>query len=305
MPSVNDTTSGPACGDASAPTFERRLLGSIAAALMIALLIGLALVWWGVNSLPKAERFGPGPEAYDAPSIFLLLTAGLAVVFIVVGRIARRGRPARMGWLGILSVVSLGAVITVVASLAAGLLWPPWTPQARWEPSIIRDRTAFVKARSHAYDGLMNVGNSGEYVVRWSWNVDEYGLHPDDPELHAQGIRWLLAWEEYGLPMRCFRSRYHFGQPRPSIAEVTDRFPMIMRELRIVPAPFLLNVAVWSLAIFIAWRGPSWARWLRRAGSGKCMGCGHQLTLDQTVCPECGRLVRPVDRLFVRRTEIG
>jgi hypothetical protein len=232
--------------------------------------------------------------------MFLMLTCGLAATLIVVSRVARRGRPARFGWPGILSIVSLGAVMTVVVSLAAGLLWPPWNATARWEPSPVRDRTAFVKARSHAYDGLMNVGNTGDYVARWSWHVDEYGLQPDDPDVRAQGIRWIFAWEEYGLPLRCFRSRYHFGQPRPRLGDVSDRFPMIMRELRIVPASFLLNLAMWSMAIAIVVRGPGWARWVRRAASGQCMGCGHQLTLDQAVCPECGRVVRPVDRLFVR-----
>lgn len=268
--------------------------------LLLAVCLVPPAAWFAVALAAVEPAAGPSPNPSSAALTYLSCIVAVAVLWLIVARIIRR-RSVR-GVVSICALVSAGAAITALVSLLFGLGSLParsrqWT---YWEPTVVADQNAFVRARAHAYGSPINHSDRGDYVVRRSWRLDEYGVRPHNEALRARGVTWVLPWEEYGIPLRCFRSRYHFGWPRPDRTQILEWLPRILRDMAIEPIPFAINTTIYSMLLFVLVRGPRAVLWLRRALAGCCVHCGYRLTLNQVVCPECGQPVAPIDRLLLR-----
>lgn len=250
-------------------------------------------------------ELGPNDNPMSGPLRFWLFIGIVSAVFVFIGWIIRRRWLSVASIVGTCAIVSMGGLLTLVLSLLIAFTSLPTRSEGvQWNPSIVVDLTAFAKARSHAY-GMVAVNHTGtgDYVVRRSWRLDEYGVRPDEAtqrQRRRARYMWMLPWEEYGIPFRCFRSRYHFGWPRPNSKTLNELLPRILLHLAIEPIPFMLNTVVYGVFVLLVVIGPRWFRWLARACYGQCIKCGHQLLLDQSICPECGHLIAPIDRLFTR-----
>lgn len=280
-------------------TLGRCHLLAVASLLLTA---GALLVWFLVA---RHATVGAGPpirDPLDGPSVFVLCTCVVATTYIVLVSILWRRHPSAANILSACAIVGASGLITIALSLLVAFATPPLAPAGtiRWEPSLVADRTAFAKARALAYGCTINHFGTGDYVVRKSWRLDEYGVRPDTETAQSAGAHWLLPWEEYGIPFRCLSSRYHFGWPRPNRTTLSEWFPIVLRNLGIAPLPFMYNTALFSSFALLAINGCRLVNWWRRASAGECVGCGHQLLLDQVVCPDCGRPVAPIDRCMVR-----
>lgn len=267
--------------------------------LSLLLVAGLPLTWFLTAFFISENWVGPPPHLISGPLKYFLSIGFVAATWIGIAFLFRRRSTA--GALGVCAMVSAGGFITFVLAFLIAFDWLPTNSgfATQWEPNIVTDETAFAKARAHAYGRSISSGNPGECVERHSWRLDEYGVRPHDNTLRAHGV-WMLPWEEYGLPLRCFRSRYHFGWPRPDAKTFMEWFPRILVHLAIQPVPFMLNTAMYAACILVLVKGPRVLRWLRRAAAGRCVACGYSLTLKQDFCPECGRRIQPIDRLLVR-----
>jgi hypothetical protein len=172
------------------------------------------------------------------------------------------------------SVVGLGALLTV-----------PTAPAMTFEPTPVINRTKAAELYHRESFGATRSLDS-EFVMRRSVQMDEYGIQSTNRS--SSGWRPWQLWEEYGLPMRCFRSTFIIETPRPPRREV---FGLIFSEtiprLELLPIPFFLNVLIYAGVIFAVPRVPCWIISRHRRQEGRCIKCGYILK-NLARCPECG-----------------
>ncbi|NQY92322.1 MAG: hypothetical protein HRT46_11800 [Deltaproteobacteria bacterium] len=265
---------------------------------ILALTAGVFLCWYAFNHGEAGPTLAP-VDALRAPLAFLMGIGIVAALVVTVHLIVFR-TIAIMNAITYLAIACGGGLITITVALVLGL-WPGSGARAiSWEPTPVTNRTAFAKARAHAFGGAINHSGDGEYVMRRSWRLDEYGVKPSTGPARQAGV-WRLPWEEYGFPLRCVRSQYHFGWPRPNLARLTEWAPRILSNIAVDRVAFTVNTLIYAALIVLFSRGPRWITWLRRAGTGQCVQCGHRLHPQQDLCCECGHLVTPIERLVPAR----
>lgn len=250
-------------------------------------------VWILVASRADVHKVGRNVDIFAGPLRYFVCILIVAALWILVAWVIQRRD--RAYYVASIAIVSAGGLLTLLVSLGAAfdfvsisrIPFAPAGSAVRWQPQPVPDEGAFLRARAHAYADPISSGHPGEYVYRRSWRVDEYGERPHDPAALAIGLRWALPWEEYGLPLRCFRSPLHFDWPRPGPRELREWFPSIMARLALMPVPFMINVAAWSGLILVLLRAPGIVVRRHRKQEGRCVQCGYILKGLQR-CPECG-----------------
>jgi hypothetical protein len=239
------------------------LWGALAALLTFA----PAVAWyvasvWSPNLAHSALDLAANPAWYVA--CIGLASASLAIVALAI----RRRTGAEM--MSLCAIVALGAALNT--AIAFGVAFRP-SPQAYWEPTPVHDMTRFTRL-FYAMHRVNSMGHSRAFA-RKSWRLDEYGVRPSSV---STAQTFVVLWEEYGLPFRCYRSP--LGMNPEHGAEV-------LRRLEIVPLPFIANTLLYAMLILAAPRIPRWVVARYRRQEGRCVQCGYLLK-GLSRCPECG-----------------
>ena len=245
-----------------------------------------------VLSAPFAETTRGMRSVMAQSAIWFGIIAAVMILLVVVGRWLEVRSSRAMA--GVAASFALAQLVAIALVLPPWLLVKPPTAGTIGHPlTVVPDQTAFGKTffELHASGYPSNLRGARRSHVLF----DEYSvMRPDETEFSA---RHFLGWEEFGYPIRWLRVPIEWESPRLAIRH---RPASVLGSIELLPVRFVLNLAIWFVPVLALARGPAFARWMRRASSGSCIGCGHSMLMSQDMCPECGRRVRPMDRLFVR-----
>lgn len=260
----------------------------------ILVILALPALVWMVIAWNTPEQFvGPRSDPMAAPLRYLLYVGLVTAVWLIFAFLLPRH--SRLSVTGTCALVSAGGLLTLVGALAIAFVpFPQFLPGRStvtyWEPTPVLDRESFKQAAAHVYRRpaaflFKDHATEAAYVMRHQWNFDEYGVMRDR---QAVSRSWRWAWEEYGFPFRCFRSRYHFDEwSRVRQDEAVELMPAILLYLAIMPVPFMANTALYAFAIVLLIKVPGSIRRWQYWSQGKCLQCVYLVgTLSR--CPECG-----------------
>lgn len=240
-------------------------------------------VTWAVGNAVNGWASRNVHSAWAEPVVFLGTVAGASALLVAIAVVLRRRSIAAIAWLVALTGASGVFALLIAVSSPLAMTTRGTT---LYEPTPVTDRTAFAKTYRDLRGGFPG---GGDYVVRHSWALDEYGIIP--PEGHATGLRWVGYWEEYGLPFRCARSPLHFGLPRPDRSRYISLLPEMFTRIRLRPLGLGANTLLLALFLVTIVSLPRWVLARHRSQADCCPECGY-FVRDLRRCPECGADVR-------------
>lgn len=248
--------------------------------LAILLAFGPPMMWFVAN-LRGPDNYRRNADQVTGP-LGYLACVGIAIAVVVVVALALRKRSAtELGKLMI--VVGSGALATTILAFAA-LLTLPTSPARDFGPTPVIDMTRFSRMYYELY-GATGAADS-EYVMRRSWQLDEYGIQSREKNL--PGWRPWQVWQEFGVPVRCFWSPFGVDSPRPQLRVFLGLLcSEIIPRLRLLPIPFFVNTLFYAGLILTLPKIPSWIIARHRRHEGRCVNCGYLLK-GLPRCPECG-----------------
>lgn len=249
-----------------------------------AVLTAPPMVWVVVN-FRGPMLFTPGFDEWTGPLRYLgSVLAVFAVVLLAAVAIRRRSvREAA----GIAIYVGSGAFLAIVVAFGGLLLADP-SPTRFLEPTTAIDRNRFHQIYQEVLGSTMPMTH--EFLMRRTWQVDEYGFAPKERDL-PNWLPWQL-WDEFGLPMRCFGVPYGLGADdwpvRPTPRQILAALlPEFLPRLRIFVVPFTVNTLFFAGLLYAVPRVPGWILARHRRQEDRCVKCGYILK-NQPRCPECG-----------------
>lgn len=246
-------------------THQHRPSAALRSCIAALLLIAPAGAWSVVN-LGWAERSVNALDELREP-LWYIGCVGIAIAPVVLVALAIRRR-SNAELAGLCAIIALGALASTMT--AFGLAFRS-SPVNYAEPIPVDDLTRFTRLYYRMHD-VNSMGHAHAFM-RKSWRFDDYGLIGKQP--------YIVLWEEYGVPLRCFRS--------PLGMDFDNHEMQVFRRIEIIHIPFIANTLIFAAVLFVAPRFPMWVTRRYRWQEGRCIGCGYLLK-DLPRCPECGTL---------------